>query len=68
MSNTNLYVTRFIWLTAIICPILVYLFPDYFFGIIAFQLVVFIVASVNTYYLKKQYEERQKRTTKDLVI
>lgn len=36
------------------------LFPDYFYGIIAFQVVVFIIALVNAYYLKKQYEERQK--------
>lgn len=60
MNNINLYLTRFIWVTAIICPILVYLFPDYFYGIIAFQVVVFIIALVNAYYLKKQYEERQK--------
>lgn len=60
MSSINLYITRFIWVTAIICPILVYFFPDYFFGIITFQLIVFIIALVNTYYLKKQYEERQK--------
>ena len=60
MNKLRLYLARFIWVTAIICPILVYLFPDYFFGIIAFQVVVFIIALINAYYLKKKYEERQK--------
>ena len=64
MNNINLYVTRFIWVTAIICPSLVYFFPDYFFGILAFQVVVFIIALVNAYYLKKQYEEKQKAYNK----
>lgn len=68
MNNIRLYLARFIMVSSIICPILVYLFPDYFYGIISFQVVVFIVALVNAYYLKKQYEERQKRTIKDLVI
>lgn len=60
MHSINLYLTRLILGLAIVCPILVYLFPDYFFGIIAIQVVVFIIALVNAYYLKKQYEERQK--------
>ena len=60
MDNIRLYLARFIMVSSIICPILVYLFPDYLYGIIAFQVVVFIIALVNAYYLKKQYEERQK--------
>lgn len=64
MNNINKYITRFIWVTAIICPILVYFFPDYFYGILAFQVVVFIIALVNAYYLRKKYEERQKAHNK----
>lgn len=64
MHSINLYLTRLMLGLAIICPILVYLFPDYFYGIIAFQVVVFIIALVNAYYLKKQYEERQKAHNK----
>lgn len=64
MHSINLYLTRLMLGLAIICPILVYLFPDYFFGIIAFQVVVFIIALINAYYLKKQYEERQKARNK----
>ena len=60
MNKLRLYLARFIWVTAIICPILVYLFPDFFGIIIAFQVVVFIIALINAYYLKKKYEERQK--------
>lgn len=60
MNTIRLYLARFIMLSSLICPILVYVFPDYFFGILAFQVIVFIVALVNAYYLKKQYEERQK--------
>lgn len=64
MNNINKYITRFIWVTSIICPILVYFFPDYFYVILAFQVVVFIIALVNAYYLKKKYEERQKAHNK----
>lgn len=60
MNNIRLYLARFIMVSSIICPILVYFSPDYFFGILAFQVIVFIVALVNAYYLKKQYEEKQK--------
>lgn len=60
MGSINLYVTRFIWVTAIICPILVYFFHDYFYYILAFQIFIFIVALVNTYFIKKQYEKKQK--------
>lgn len=60
MNNIRLYLARFIMVSSIICPILVYLFPDYFYDILAFQVVVFIIALVNAYYLKKQYEEKQK--------
>ena len=64
MHSINLYLTRLMLGLAIICPILVYLFPDYFFGIIAFQVVVFIMSLINAYYLKKKYEERQKAHNK----
>ena len=64
MNSINLYITRLMLGLAIICLILVYLFPDYFFGIIAFQVVVFIVSLVNAYYLKKKYLERQKAHNK----
>lgn len=61
MNNIiNKYLSRIIIISAFICPSLVYLFPDYFYGIIAFQVVVFIIALINAYYLKKQYEEKQK--------
>ena len=60
MHSINLYLTRLIFGLAFICQILVYFFPEYFYGIIAFQVVVFIIALVNAYYLKKKYEERQK--------
>lgn len=60
MNNIRLYLARFIMVSSIICPILVYFFSDYFYGIIAFQVVVFIIALINAYYLKKQYEEKQK--------
>ena len=50
MNNTiNKYLSRVIIISAFICPILVYFFPDYFFGILAFQVVTFIVALVNAY-------------------
>lgn len=61
MNNTiNKYLSRVIIISAFICPILVYLFPDYFYGILSFQVVTFILALVNAYYLKKQYEKKQK--------
>lgn len=61
MNNIiNKYLSRIIIISAFICPSLVYLFPDYFYGILALQVVTFIVALVNAYYLKKQYEEKQK--------
>lgn len=61
MNNIiNKYLSRIIIISAFICPSLVYFFPDYFYGIIAFQVVVFIIALINAYYLKKQYEEKQK--------
>lgn len=61
MNNIlNKYLSRIIIISAFICPSLVYLFPDYFYGILAFQVVTFIVALVNAYYLKKQYEKKQK--------
>lgn len=60
MNTIRLYLARFIMVSSIIFPILVYFFPDYFYGIITFQVVIFIVALVNAYYLKKQYEEKQK--------
>ena len=60
MSNINLYVTRLNLVLALICPILVYLFPDYFYVIFAFQVFIFIVALVNAYYLRKKYLEKQK--------
>lgn len=60
MHSINLYLTRLMFGLAIVCPILVYFFPDYFYGIIAFQVVVFIIALINAYYLKKKYEEIQK--------
>lgn len=64
MHIINLYLTKLMLGLAIVCPILVYFFPDYFFGIIAFQAVVFIIALVNAYYLKKKYLERQKAYNK----
>ena len=60
MNNIRLYLARFIMVSSIICPILVYFFPDYFYDILAFQVIIFIVALVNAYYLKKKYEEKQK--------
>lgn len=66
MNNIRLYLARFIMVSSIICPILVYLFPDYFYGIIAFQVVVFIIALVNAYYLKKQYEKAHNERFGDL--
>lgn len=61
MNNIiNKYLSRIIIISAFICPSLVYFFPDYFYGILAFQVVTFIVALVNAYYLKKQYEKEQK--------
>ena len=60
MNNINVYVTRFNLVLALICPILVYLFPEYFFYILAFQVSIFIVALVNAYYLRKKYLEAQK--------
>lgn len=60
MNIIRIYLARFIMISSLICPILVYFFPDYFYGILAFQVIVFIVALVNAYYLKKQYEEKQK--------
>ena len=65
MNNIiNKYLSRIIIISAFICPILVYFFPDYFYGILAFQVVTFIVALVNAYYLKKQYEKKQKAYNK----
>ncbi len=61
MNNTiNTYLSRVIIISAFICPTLVYLFPDYFYYILAFQVVTFIVALVNAYYLRKKYLEAQK--------
>lgn len=60
MNNIRLYLARFIMVSSIICPILVYLFPDYFYSILVFQVVVFIIALVNAYYLRKKYLENQK--------
>ena len=61
MNNTiNKYLSRLIIISAFICPSLVYFFPDYFYSILSFQVVTFIVALVNAYYLKKQYEKKQK--------
>lgn len=61
MNNIiNKYLSRIIIISAFICPILVYFFPDYFYGILSFQVVTFILALVNAYYLKKQYEKKQK--------
>lgn len=60
MNTIRLYLARFIMISSIICPILVYFFPDYFYSILAFQVVTFILALVNAYYLKKQYEKKQK--------
>lgn len=65
MNNIiNKYLSRIIIISAFICPILVYFFPDYLYGILAFQVVTFIVALVNAYYLKKQYEKKQKAYNK----
>ena len=63
-SILNTYLSRVIIISAFICPSLVYLFPDYFYYILAFQVVTFIVALVNAYYLKKQYEKKQKAYNK----
>lgn len=60
MNIIRLYLARINLALGFVSPILVYFFPDYFFGIIALQVFVFIVSLVNAYYLKKQYEERQK--------
>ena len=60
MNILRLYLARINLALGFVSPILVYFFHDYFFGIIAFQVVVFIITLVNAYYLKKQYEERQK--------
>lgn len=60
MNIIRIYLARFIMISSLIYPILVYLFPEYFYGILAFQVIVFIVALVNAYYLKKHYEEKQK--------
>lgn len=60
MNNINLIATRFVWVSAIICPILVYFFHDYFLYIIAFQVFVLIVALLNAYSLRNQYLEIQK--------
>lgn len=60
MNIIKLYLARINLALGFVSPILVYFFPDYFFGIIALQVFVFIVSLVNAYYLKKQYEERQK--------
>lgn len=60
MNILRLYLARINLALGFVSPILVYFFPDYFFGIIALQVFVFIVSLVRAYYLKKQYEERQK--------
>lgn len=64
MNIIRLYLARINLALGFVSPILVYFFPDYFFGIIAFQAVVFIIALVNAYYLKKKYLERQKAYNK----
>lgn len=63
-NNINKYLSRVIIISAFICPTLVYFFPDYFYYILTFQVVTFIVALVNAYYLKKQYEKKQKAYNK----
>lgn len=61
MNNIiNKYLSRIIIISAFICLILVYFFPDYFYGIIAFQVVVFIIALVNAYYLKSNMKKSKK--------
>ena len=63
-NNINKYLSRVIIISAFICPTLVYFFPDYFYYILTFHVVTFIVALVNAYYLKKQYEKKQKAYNK----
>lgn len=59
MNILRLYLARINLALGFVSPILVYFFPDYFFGIIALQVFVFIVVLVNAYYLKKKYLERK---------
>lgn len=59
MNIIRLYLARINLALGFVSPILVYFFPDYFFGIIAIQVFVFIVVLVNAYYLKKKYLERK---------
>lgn len=60
MNSIRFYLYLVIYVSFIICPSLVYFFPDYFYGILAFQVFIFITSVVNAYYLKKKYLEKQR--------
>ena len=64
MNNIRLYLYIIVYTPFFVCPILVYFFPDYFYGILAFQVIIFILSLINAYYLRKKYLENQKAYNK----
>ena len=64
MNNIRLYLYIIVYTSFFVCPILVYFFPDYFYGILAFQVIIFILSLINAYYLRKKYLENQKAYNK----